>query len=225
MAKRKIFYKNNYYYFNTSSFFELFTKLRKKDNRNVTQLETKLADTLHVSKESIHSWRFGTCGPGSLELIESLRIFFNLDSVEPLLLSIKTKEDKMKLTDLQLLSLKRIYDSIIDYLYIFNYSDGFNDYWYDLEGSTDVREDKLYEIATKEIDKVILTLKKEYIFLKDFTFYDELRTFIYNDLYDTFDGKLSYAYRFEAIPDNNPTTSDDYFKALNKLDLIIEKII
>lgn len=225
MAKRKIFYKNNYYYFNTSSFFELFTKLRKKDNRNVTQLETELADTLHMSKESIHSWRFDTCGPGSLELIESLRIFFNLDSVEPLLLSIKTKEDKMKLTDLQLLSLKRIYDSIIDYLYIFNYSDGFNDYWYDLEGSSDVREDKLYEIATKEIDKVILTLKKEYIFLKDFTFYDELRTFIYNDLYDTFDGKLSYAYRFEAIPDNNPTTSDDYFKALNKLDLIIEKII
>ena len=131
----------------------------------------------------------------------------------------------MKLTDLQLQSLKRIYDSIIDFLYIFDYSDGFNDYWYDLEGSPDAREDKLSGIATKEIDKVILTFKKEYMFLKDFDFYDELCTFIYNNLYDTFDGKLSYAYRFEAIPDNHPTTSDDYFKALNEINSIIEKII
>jgi hypothetical protein len=44
-----------------------------------------------------------------------------------------------------------------------------------------------------------------------------------NDLYDIFDGKLGYAYRFEAIPDGNPTTQDDYNKALKSLNEIVEK--
>ena len=41
----------------------------------------------------------------------------------------------------------------------------------------------------------------------------------------TYDGKCSYAYRFEAIPDGNPTTDEDYNEALKKLNGIIEKYI
>ena len=33
----------------------------------------------------------------------------------------------------------------------------------------------------------------------------------------------NYAYRFEAIPDVNPTTFDDYSKALQLINEIIEK--
>ena len=36
------------------------------------------------------------------------------------------------------------------------------------------------------------------------------------DLVETYKGKLGYAYRFEAIPDGNPTTDEDYEKAMNK---------
>ena len=33
----------------------------------------------------------------------------------------------------------------------------------------------------------------------------------------------NYAYRFEAIPDGNPTIFDDYSKALQRINEIIEK--
>lgn len=225
MSIRKILYNNSYYYFNTKMFLDLFTSLKKVSRKKVSELEIEIAEALHVSKETIHNWRFCTCGPGSIELINDIKNFFKLEDIETLLVSSKRKEKSMNLTDLQILSLKRIYDSIIDFLFIFNNSDGFNDYWYDLKCSSDEREDKLYDIAFNEIDKVILTYKKEHIFLKDFDFYNEIGSFIYNDLYDTFDGKLSYAYRFEAIPDVNPTTNDDYYKALEKINSIIEEIM
>ena len=48
---------------------------------------------------------------------------------------------------------------------------------------------------------------------------------IYNDLYDIFDVKLKNAYRFETIPDGDPTTNDDYNKAMSKIDSIIDKYI
>ncbi len=225
MSIRKILYNNSYYYFNTKMFLDLFTSLKKVSRKKVSELEIEIAEALHVSKETIHNWRFCTCGPGSIELINDIKNFFKSEDIETLLVSSKRKEKSMNLTDLQILSLKRIYDSIIDFLFIFNNSDGFNDYWYDLKCSSDEREDKLYDIAFNEIDKVILTYKKEHIFLKDFDFYNEIGSFIYNDLYDTFDGKLSYAYRFEAIPDVNPTTNDDYYKALEKINSIIEEIM
>lgn len=225
MSIRKILYNNSYYYFNTKMFLDLFTSLKKVSRKKVSELEIEIAEALHVSKETIHNWRFCTCGPGSIELINDIKNFFKLEDIETLLVSSKRKEKSMNLTDLQILSLKRIYDSIIDFLFIFNNSDGFNDYWYDLKCLSDEREDKLYDIAFNEIDKVILTYKKEHIFLKDFDFYNEIGSFIYNDLYDTFDGKLSYAYRFEAIPDVNPTTNDDYYKALEKINSIIEEIM
>ena len=225
MSTRKILYNNDCYYFNTKMFLDLFNSLKKDNRKKVSELEIEMAEALHVSKETVHNWRFCTCGPSSIELINDIKNFFKLKDVEMLLVSSKRKEKNMNLTDLQILSLKRIYDSIIDFLFIFDNSDGFNDYWYDLKCSSDEREDKLYDIAFNEIDKVILTYKKEHIFLKDFDFYNKIGSFIYNDLYDTFDGKLSYAYRFEAIPDGNPTTSDDYYKALEKINSIIEEIM
>lgn len=41
-----------------------------------------------------------------------------------------------------------------------------------------------------------------------------------------YDGKLGYEYRIKAYDHNgNPTTNDDYVKAMNKLNSIIEKYI
>ena len=130
-----------------------------------------------------------------------------------------------KLNDLQLLSVKRVYDAIIDFLDEFEKTDGFNNYWFKLTCDSKDRPGEICDIALKYVDKVILVLQKEYLFLKNTDLYRDLKEFVYNDLYDTFDGKLTYAYRFEAIPDGNPTTDDDYYKALNKINSIINKYI
>ena len=68
----------------------------------------------------------------------------------------------------------------------------------------------------------MLSLKKEYPIIGKIQIYTDLSNFIYNDLYDIYDGKLTYAYRFEAIPDGNPTTDEDYIKAYKKLNEIID---
>ena len=73
--------------------------------------------------------------------------------------------------------------------------------------------------------KIFLVIKQEYFDLHDCDIYDELYEFVNNDLYDIYEGKVSYAYRFEAIPDGNPTTSEDYSQAMNRLNSIIEKYI
>ena len=41
--------------------------------------------------------------------------------------------------------------------------------------------------------------------------------FVSDDLIDIYDGKESYAYRFEAHADGNPTTSEDYEQSHDKI--------
>ena len=129
-----------------------------------------------------------------------------------------------KLSTLQIESLKRIYDAIIDFLDDFDKTDGFTGVlWYEFErkGSKDIEED-IYDYAQEKIEKVQKVFLKEYFYLHNEDVYLEIEKYIENDLYDIFNGKLGYAYRFEAIPDGNPTTFDDYSKALERINEIIE---
>ena len=73
--------------------------------------------------------------------------------------------------------------------------------------------------------KIELVLDQEYFDLRDTDIYNELCEFVSDDLIDIYDGKVSYAYRFEAHADGNPTTSEDYDKAMIKLNGIIEKYV
>jgi len=129
------------------------------------------------------------------------------------------------LSDLQILAIKRIYDSVLDYLGEFLKSNGFNDYWFDLEEEPKYREGIICDMAIEKVEKVILVLKKEYIFLKESELYSNLENFIYNDLYDIFDGKISYGYRFEAPVYGNLTTYEEYCKTLDKFNDIICRYI
>ena len=61
------------------------------------------------------------------------------------------------------------------------------------------------------------------MFLKNTEIYEKIGNFIYNDLYETFENKLSYAYRFEAEVSGNPSTYEDYYKALSTINQIIDK--
>ncbi len=224
MATRKIEYNDQTYFFNFSTFKEIFKKEKIKRKITFQKLEEDVSESLNLSKDAIHNWRTEKNGPSDIYIIEELAKELKLDG--PMLLLTKNGGKKSNiLNSLQIDSIKRIYDSIIEYLDEFENTDGFNDLWCELNEKPEFREDKLYEIVEKRMDSLNLVLKKEYIFLKNTKIYDELKNFEYNDLYDTFDGKLSYAYRFEAIPSGNPTTEEDYYKALNNLNSIIDKYI
>ena len=108
------------------------------------------------------------------------------------------------------------FKSTLHYTYIGNLSE---------QENSNIIEDKLYDVAEKKLDEVFLLYEKERIFLKNTFIYDEIGEYIYNDLYSIFENKLSYAYRFEAVADGNPTTYEDYNEALKKLNGIIEKYI
>ena len=164
-------------------------------------------------------------------MIKILSDIFKIE-YKNLLKEIRKDIPKMKYEQCQLESIKRIYDAIIIFLEKFLNTDGFNDLWIEFidKGiNNEFIEDKLYDYAMKQIDNVNLILKQEYFYLHNLSIYDNLNTFINDDLINTFDGKLSYAYRFESlVEDNNgnrgTTTSEDYLKALNKINGIIEEI-
>ncbi len=215
-------YKNSFYFFNHDMFNNMFNKKMQKDKIMIKDMEEQLANALNVSKDSVHNWRYKTYSPNGLDLIKDIANYFGYE--EDILLCKKGGDIKMKkLSEIELISVKRIYESIIEFLEYFYKTNGFNDLWFDFENlDSSLREGKLWEIAEKEHDKVMLSLKKEYPIIGKMQIYTVLSNFIYNDLYDIYDGKLTYAYRFEAIPDGNPTTDEDYTKTYKKLNEIID---
>lgn len=91
-------------------------------------------------------------------------------------------------------------------------------------------ENTIYEFADAEIRKIDARLQKEFFYLRDMSIYDELYNYIWEDLVRTYDGKCSYAYRFEAmVKDVNGnrgiTIDEDYLKALNKLNDIVKDVV
>lgn len=215
-------HKDSFYFFNFNTFNDLFNKRKTKEKLNITSMEEQLANTIIVSKDTVHGWRFNKYSPNELDLVENIAKYFGCEMDE--LLCNKEGDIKMKkLSDVELMSVKRVYESIIKFLEYFYETDGFNDLCFELEKiEPSLREEKLYEVAEKEHSKVMLSLKIEYPIIGKNQIYTDLSNFIYNDLYDIYDGKLTYAYRFEANVDSNPTTDEDYTKAYKKLNEIID---
>lgn len=219
-----------YVQFDSVSFKNLFTSGRKKADMSVLEYETELGEALSVSSNAIHNWRFGMNGPSDLETIKQLAEC--LDISDYMLLLKDGKENMiMQISKRQKDSLKRLYDAVIEYLDKFQQSDGFNNYWHGLcrQGVEPKNvENMLYEIAEAEQHKVELVLSKEYIELHELPVYSLLEEFVYDDLGETYNGKLSYAYRFEAGVENidgtrdTLTTDEDYTLALKKINDILE---
>ena len=227
----KIYHINGkYMQFCSVSFNHLFTEICKKNKLKKADYEAELGDILSVSSNAVHNWRFGMNGPSDVETITQLA---NYLKIEDFMLLLKDGKEKttMKISERQKDSLKRIYDSVIEYLDTFYQTDGFNDYWHQLANNGTKKnqiEDLLYDIAEKEVHKVELALAKEYIELHRLPVYGELEEYISDILYETFNGKLSYAYRFEAPVENidgtrdGVTTSEDFTRALIKINNLLE---
>lgn len=221
MATRKMIINDKECYFNLNIFNFIFMDYKIKNNLKIGELEGRLANFVNKDSSTIHNWRNLTSGPSDLETIQLIAKFFEIEDYK--LLFNEENESMKKLSDLQMLSVKRIYDMIMDYLEEFDKSDGFNNYWHDLKVKPEDRQGVLYDIALGYVDKIILVYKKEYLFLKNTEIYEKIGNFIYNDLYETFENKLSYAYRFEAEVSGNPSTYEDYYKALSTINQIIDK--
>ena len=215
-------YKDSFYFFDHDLFNDMFSRKCNQDRLMIKDMEEHLANAINVSKNTVHGWRCKTYSPNDLNLVNDIANYFGYE--KDILLCKKGRDVKMKkMTDIELMSVKRVYESIIEFLEYFYKTNGFNDLWFDFEKfEPSLREEKLWKIAEKEHDKVMLSLKKEYPIIGKIQIYTDLSNFIYNDLYDIYDGKLTYAYRFESIPAGNPTTDEDYTKAYKKLNEIID---
>ena len=227
--KRKLYYKNKYWIFDNENFSSILKKYAEDKNKTLTVLEDDLASYLSVSISAIKNWKQGY-NSTDISTLEKAAKYLNVET-ESFLAEFLPKEKNMSinesfiLTEKQNDSVKKVYDSIIEFLDEFYKTDGFNDLWYVYKDNGSRHpEDDLYEYAQKCINKVYLCLDKEYFYLHDLKIYDSLEYFIYNDLEETYNGKLEYAYRFEAQVDGNPTTREDYYKALENINSIITNI-
>ena len=211
--------------FNKVAFNHLLKQKCCKDNVSISKFEHLLADELQIAENTVHKWNYNGGGPSDYPMVEQLAKALGVSDVSLLLNYIDEGGNTMAhLTDRQLSAVKRIYDICIWFLHEFDRTDGFNSYWYRFSenGIADPKT-AIEELADGMHEKVKLVLEQEYFDLHECEIYDELCEFVDEDLLNAYDGKLSYAYRFEAQPDGNPTTAEDYIKALNRLNAIIKK--
>ncbi len=229
--------------FNKGAFNNYFKKFFEKQKLNddgiktIGVFEEYFAKQLICSKSTVHGWEFGNSGPGDLDTIKNIAEILEISDYMYLMKEVVQKANAEdgeteemcdnRLTISQTESLKRIFDAVVDYLEDFDKTDGFTGtLWHKyFDAGYSNPEDKIYEYAEKKIEAVLLVIKKEYFYLHDTDAYNEVTEYAYNDLYDIFNGKLGYGYRFEAIHDGNPTATDDYTKALTRLQNIVEKYI
>ncbi len=225
----KIFIINDEkYQFDQYSFkAELSTYKTKNKIHSISKVFEIVADIVAVTPSALKQWYYGNNGPSDIEMIYKLADTIGISDYLKLMKKYEEHLTAENLSALQTESLKRLYDAIIDYLTDFNKTGGFNTaLWYEFErmGSKDP-EEELYMYAEEKISIVQCVLQKEYFYLRNTDIYAEISEYVENDLYNIFDGKLSYAYRFEAIPDGNPTTDEDYYGALKRINEIIDKYL
>lgn len=209
--------------FNKEGFKHLLQEKKRADKVTFAQVEDDLSQKLNVAPNTVHKWLYNGGGPSDYDMVMQLAEILGLSDAS-LLLNYHEDGGKnmVSLTDRQLSAVKRIYDGCVWFLYEFRKSNGFNDYWFRFtrEGSAHP-EDDIANLADSYLEKVQLVVDQEYFDLHDCEIYDVLSDFVYVDLLNTYDGKLSYAYRFEAGVDGNPTTIEDYDRAMIRLNEII----
>lgn len=216
--------------FDSIAFNNSFIFNQKKSNCSKLEYEIELGTALNLSNNAIHNWRFGINGPSDIETIKELAKILNIKDFRALLK--KGNKKTMTITERQKDALKRIYDAIIDYLDRFEKTNGFNDLWFDFVDNgvkPEYVEDKLYDVAETELHKIELVVKKEYIELYKLPIYNQLIEYVGEDLCNTFNGKLSYGYRFEAPvqkldgTQSGITTDEDYNFALKRINELLEE--
>lgn len=224
MSTRTYVFDDKKMEFNVNAFKRVFDTYRRSKKITNSKLEEQLAETLGIATDTVHGWHYGKNTPSGIEYVKELATALELTDFTLLLTENNGGQDMNRLTDRQMSAAKRIYDICIWFLDEFNHTDGFNDYWLTFsERGSDDPESAIYDHIEGLIRKINLVLDQEYFDLHNCDIYDEFCEYVSEDLLDIYDGKVSYAYRFEAMPGETPTTSEDYDKAMLKLNSILEK--
>ena len=215
-----------------------FHSWREASGFKVGEAEKALAKHLSVSQPTVHGWLAGSYGPADISLVEEAASLWGIDA-DGLLTAAATQKGGTamndKYTERQLEAIRRIYGTIMDFLSEFTESGGFNDYWFDLVHKEGIApehcEMALCELVDKKHRQIAYAVDRERFDLRGTPVYDALYEYIWNDLIELYDGKLSYAYRFEApveCVDGTPggvTTEEDYDKAIASLDALMDKYL
>lgn len=212
--------------FNKEGFKYLVKEKCRREKITKAKAEQQLADLLGLSSDTVHKWNSTGGGPIDIQTVEDLAKTLGLVNSDPLLNFITGGDSVERLSDRQKSAAKQIYDVCICFLDEFKRTNGFNDYWFEFKdkGARNP-ENAICDYVEKWIAKIQLVLNQEYFDLHNSGIYDELCDFVNEDLYNTFEGKLGYGYRFEAQVDGNPTTDDDYNCAMIHLNSIIERYV
>lgn len=225
---RTLEYEGRSYRFNRAAFCEFFRAAKSRTVDTNDALTQKIAEHAYVSADAVINWKKGKNGPSDIEKIRLIAEALGVNNWMLLLAEIREENDMRNREEIELYSVKRIYDAVVEFLHEFVNTDGFNSYWHGLfeESSLDV-EGRLYDLVESKYDKVILAYEKEKMLLMDHPIYDEIGSFLYNEdgLPDCYEEKLSYAYRFEGMAEDPPvpTAKEDALEAIGKLDGIIRK--
>lgn len=213
--------------FNKTAFCHYVKQKSRREKIAISKLEELIGESVGVSANAVHHWIYKKGGPGDAEMIAPLAKILDIADPAQLIIFVDNGGTEMeRLTDRQKTAAKRIYDLCIWFLYEFERTDGFNDYWLKFKesGSKDPEMD-IYSTVEDMIGKINMALDQEYFDLRGCDLYNELCEYVSDDLYETFNGKLGYGYRFEAQPNGNPTTTEDYDRAMIRLNTIIDKYL
>lgn len=209
-------------------FCDAFRSYKETKHLKISKAEETLAEAINVTSNAVHNWRNKSNGPSSLDTIKSIAAAIGVSDWMMLVKEVKEETGEMnKLSDLQIQSVKKVYDSIVDFLNEFYHTDGFTgEIWQEFakEHPHDTAG-AIYDYIETRLNVVYDTISKEYFYLHKLPIFEELEEFAYNDLYDTFNGKIKIYYRIDAMEHGYPSTYDDYMKAYNRLNEIIEKWI
>ena len=185
-SRTRIFdYEDKKVVFDRSQFNFVFNSYRKSNNTSVMQLENDLASSVFLSREAIHNWRNGYNGPSDIQTVKLVAGFLKV-SPESLLVEHKEKNGKMKqYTNTQLESLKRLTDTLWEYIYMFIVTEGFSTY-VDLSSGEQGLPDSGPDYQDEYFDKVTSVFQREYFTLHGLDVYVELEA-LANDISSAYD--------------------------------------
>lgn len=225
--KLKVFqYQNKQYQFSSYDFDRCLRNEKTKRKVTFKALIEEISNKANVSEEAVRNWRFARNGPSELEMVERIREVLGYEDITILLKEYEGEETMARLTDREKEALKRVYDSIIEFLYEFIDSDGFDIVLDDIKNTGILGGyGDFYDEVAEKAKNVYRTLDKEFFDLGRHEVYGELSEYISDYIYEMFDGKITFAEGYPSIVERTITVDEEYERAVSAINKLIEKYI
>ncbi len=220
------YYQGKKYQFDAKKFDDISKQYKHRKRVSLSSIEAKIADLINISEDAVRNWRYEKNGPSELDMIQKIATVLEISDWKVLLREVDEGTVISEMTDREKDALKRIYDCIIDFLYEFASTDGFELVMDDIKNGIRCNfTEKMYDEISEKVSNVYRTHNKEYFDLGRHEVYNEINEYINNYVYDMFDGKISYEDGTRIIIPSKLTVDEEYANALSALNRIIEKYI